>query len=187
MKKTILFCFLFFPSLLAAQHSIGVDAQFYPTGIIPTLRFDYQLHNNSYLNIRAGYNFTDRQDSGKQDNEKGGGFGFGFGYEYKSFLINNLSLSLNTNLWFMEINWEETIPHCGVIPPCGEMVLKQSSDIATLQPAIGLAYQMNLNKSLSLKPSLSYGYDLNIKTKGHPVGDGSIFLVGLNISYHFKQ
>ncbi len=187
MKKILFLCFVLSPSLLVAQHSIGIGVHSYPEGIIPTLRFDYELQNNSYLNIRAGYNFTDREDWGKHDSEKGGGFGFGLGYEYQSFFIENLSLMLGTDLYFMEIDWEDTRRQCGVVPPCTDIQTKNSTNITMLQPAIGLAYQLNLNKHVSLKPNFSFGYEFNLITKGEPVGEGSIILVGLNLSYYFKH
>lgn len=185
MKQTLLAILVFIPTSLFAQNSISTEIQAYPAGIIPTVRFDYNLSITSYLTTRIGYNFTNRQDFGKNDNEEGGGPGFGLGYARTDFLTENLGLNLRTDLWFMDIDWRDTQTICGIVPPCDDATFSGTSKIMVLQPTIGLDYNIPLSEKLFLEPSLSFGYEINIKTNGREVGEGAILLGGLSLGYEF--
>lgn len=186
MKKLLVIPILFISISSLAQRSIGIETQTYPAGIIPSIRFDVGISENLNFNSRIGYNFTDRRDWGKHDNEKGGGFGFGLGIEKTNFLTENLSLNFRTDLWFMEIDWKDTKTICGIVPPCFKMPISGETNIVVLQPTLGLAYQLPISDQFFLKPSLSFGYEVNVKTEGEPVGEGAILLIGVQFGKYFK-
>ena len=119
MKKLFILPLLLISVSTFAQTSIGVETQAYPAGIIPGIRIDLGLTDYLNLTSRIGYNFADRRDWGKHDNEEGGGPGFGLGIERTGFLTENLSIHARTDLWFMDIDWRDpyTGPAlCGALP-----------------------------------------------------------------------
>lgn len=183
--RLLLLLFFLTPFLVQAQNSVAIDTQAYPAGIIPGIRFDYALGNNSYLTSRIGYNFADRKDYGKNNNEKGDGLGFSIGYARTNFLAKNLTAHLGTDLWFMDIDWKNTQRICGIVPPCGDVTSTGTTEIIVLQPTFGVEYNIPFSKNLFLKPSFSFGYEININTKGREVGEGAIVLGGLSFGYQF--
>lgn len=183
MKKVFTLALVFTPFVLFAQNSFQLETQAYPAGIIPGVRFEFNIGNNSNLTSRIGYNFTDRQDFGKNDNEKGGGPGFGIGYLKSDFISSDISVHFKTDLWFMDIDWEQKgLITCDPVA-CPNAVSSGTTEIIVLQPTIGLDYNFQLSENLFLKPNLSFGYEINIKTKGREVGEGAILLIGLNLGY----
>lgn len=185
MKQILFVISVLFTSTLFAQNSIQLETQAYPAGIIPGVRFDFNIGNNSYLTSRIGYNFTDRQDFGKNDNEEGGGPGFGIGYVRSDFISSDLSVHIRTDLWFMDIDWRDSQTICGTVSPCFEQDINGTSEIIILQPTVGIEYMIPSSTNLFLKPSLSFGYEINIKTKGREVGEGAILLIGLSLGSRF--
>ncbi len=185
MKKVFILALLFTPLVLFAQNSIQLETQAYPAGVIPGVRYDFNIGNNSYLTSRIGYNFTDRQDFGKNDNEEGGGSGFGIGYVKAELIIPNLSTHIRTDIWFMDIDWRDSQTICGTVPPCFEQDVTGTTEIIVLQPTVGIEYSIPISKNQFLDPNLSFGYEINIKTKGKEVGEGAILLLGVNLGYRF--
>ena len=185
MKQILFVISVLFTSTLFAQNSIQLETQAYPAGIIPGVRFDFNIGNNSYLTSWIGYNFTDRQDFGKNDNEEGGGPGFGIGYVRSDFISSDLSVHIRTDLWFMDIDWRDSQTICGTVSPCFEQGINGTSEIIILQPTVGIEYMIPSSTNLFLKPSLSFGYEINIKTKGREVGEGAILLIGLSLGRRF--
>ncbi|GAB5407640.1 MAG: hypothetical protein BalsKO_00050 [Balneolaceae bacterium] len=184
MKKLLTLPFLLLSISSLAQTSVGIETQAYPAGIIPGIRFDVEITQNLNLNSRVGYNFTDRRDWGKHDNEQGGGVGFGLGIERTGFHTKNLSLNLRTDLWLLDIDWRNSELYCNVIGsfgPCTELISTGKSKVTILQPTIGLAYTLPVSDRFFLKPSLSFGYEINVKTDGEEVGEGAILLVGVQL------
>ena len=57
----------------------GFEVQVYPTGVIPGIRYEWDLSTQDQLFARVAYNFTDRSDFGENDDESGGGPGIGLG------------------------------------------------------------------------------------------------------------
>lgn len=172
MKQILFVISVLFTSTLFAQNSIQLETQAYPAGIIPGVRFDFNIGNNSYLTSRIGYNFTDRQDFGKNDNEEGGGPGFGIGYVRSDFISSDLSVHIRTDLWFMDIDWRDSQTICGTVSPCFEQGINGTSEIIILQPTVGIEYMIPSSTNLFLKPSLSFGYEINIKTNSGRVEIG---------------
>ncbi len=185
MKNYLFFFVLIIPGPLLAQHQLGFETQAYPAGIVPGLRVDLQITTRAVLTGRIGYNFTNRRDWGRHHNEEGGGPGFSLGYEYKSVFSNNVRLHLRSDLWFLDIDWEKKDPVVCFTDPCNQITINGNSDVIVLQPTLGISYQAGLTDQLFLRPSVSLGYEINIHTEGEAVGEGAIFLVGINLGYQF--
>ncbi|MBO6523262.1 MAG: hypothetical protein JJ971_05505 [Balneolaceae bacterium] len=181
MKQLLLFFLLFIGIPTYAQTSLGIEAQAYPAGVVPGLRFDLGISETLTLTSRIGYNFTDRRDWGEHDNEEGGGPGFSLGFERTGFLTEKLSVYARTDLWFMDIDWRDTQYICPVAPPCGNIESAGATNITVLQPTLGIGYSFPLSGNYFVKPSLSFGYEINVKTDGEDVGQGPILLAGFQL------
>ena len=185
LKKYILFipCLLILGSLQAQDSptrnfNIGVEAQQYPTGFLLGVRSEIGWKNHHALNIRVGYNLLDHQDFGVHEEEIGGGFGFTLGYSYYFKPQNHgWFLGVRNDFWFNEVDWKDNI---------GEAEeLRGTSNIIVLQPTIIGGYQFLLKNQVTITPTLAFGAEINIKTEGEEVGQGSILLWGLNLGYQF--
>lgn len=186
MKTLILsFIIICLPTVIFAQSSISIETQAYPAGVIPGLRIDFSLSDDVEFFARGAYNFTNRRDWGVHENEKGGGAGFGIGAEFTNSNLNQFSLNIRADLWFMDVDFYDFETICPFVPPCFEQRIDGSSDVTVLQPTIGFGYQIPLSGSFFIKPSLNLGYEINIKTKGEDVGEGAILLGGIQIGYLF--
>jgi len=186
MKLLILVIAFSFSLICAsAQTSISMETQVYPAGFLPGLRLDYAINDKVQLFARGAFNFTNRRDWGVQDNEEGNGAGFGIGAEFKNSRIKNLSLNIRADLWFMDIDYYNTETICPIVPPCFDLRINGQSDVTVLQPTLGFGYQIPISNSFFLKPSLNLGYEINIRTKGEDVGEGAIFLGGVQLGYRF--
>ncbi|MBO6792982.1 MAG: hypothetical protein JJ895_03655 [Balneolaceae bacterium] len=186
MKHSNIISLLF----LLGQHAFGqatisIESQAYPAGFINSLRIDYALTDQIQLFARGGVNETDRQNWGVKDNEEGNGTGFGAGVEISSSHIKNLSLILRSDLWFMDIDWTNFDTVCPIAPPCFENRFDGTSKVTVLQPTLGVGYQIPLFGSFFLKPSVNIGYEINVYTRGEPVGEGAILLGGIQVGYEF--
>lgn len=181
MKK-LLFLPIFLVSLSTfAQTSAGIETQVYPAGIIPGIRFDLGISEHLNLISKVGYNVTNRRDWGKHDREEGGGLGLSLGLERSGFLAEKLFISIRADLWFMEIDWEENETICPIVAPCIEVATPGQTNITVLQPTIGLGYMLPISEKYFVKPSLSFGYEINVETDGEPVGEGAILLAGIQV------
>lgn len=189
MNRTFLttLLILLFSGIAYAQEKGGAEIQVYPAGIIPGAFLDLQIYEESYVTARVGFNFTNRRDWGMHDNEEGSGPGFSLGYRYTGLFDDKVGFTLRTDIWFLEIRWEDERPvDCPNNACPGDTYLATGSTaLNVLQPTVGVDYQFILNEDLSLKPSLSFGYEINIRTQGEEVGSGPILLAGLRLEYGF--
>lgn len=158
---------------------IGIEIQQYPTGFLFGAHAEIGLNSHHAIDFRLGYNLLDHQDFGVHDDEKGGGFGFSAGYRYY-FKPNNQAwfLGARTDLWFNEVEWKDLAD--GAIE-----AMEGTTNVTVLQPTAMIGYVFVLNERLILTPTLAFGAEINIKTKGADVGEGAIFLWGLNAAYRF--
>lgn len=155
--------------------SIGIEIQAYPTGIIPGVRYERNISENSAVHFRLGYQWIRHRDLGKHDDEKGSGYGFSVGYKkYFSAKQSGFSLSLRTDIWWNEIEW--TTIELSPDP------IKGTTNITVLQPTLLLEYQVRIKSEFNLIPSLGFGYEWNVRTEGEPTGEGAILLIGVGIS-----
>ena len=183
--KLLLLCSLFFleTNLFAQDDSgkyldFGIEAQQYPTGFLLGIRSEIGLNKHHAVDVRIGYNLLDHQDFGVQEDEKGGGFGFTLGYRYY-FQSQNTKwfLGARSDLWFNEVDWKDNIGQANEI--------NGTTDVVVLQPTAIGGYRFLLNDHWVITPTLAFGAEINIKTDGEEVGQGSILLWGLNIGYQF--
>lgn len=172
-----------------AQNSktLGIVIQAYPAGVILGVRGGIDLGNQNEINLHLGYNITRRGDFGKKDHEEGGGPGLGLSYRhYLPGNIDRLFLGARADLWFMDIDWREKREECGTVPSCMEQEINGSTKITVLQPTLQAGYNvLKNNPDWILAPSVSFGYEINIRTEGEEVGEGAILLGGLNFGYNF--
>jgi len=177
MKNTpyFLILFLILPALLLSQktdapkNSIGVSAQFYPAGFIPTLNWERQLGEKTSMLIRLGINSTDRQDfSDENDTETGTGFGGSLGlrkrYEWGK---GQFVAGFHTDIWSLEIDWTDTDQ--AMNPTAG------STYTLVVQPWLEAGYFLPIKNAKSqLGLSLGFGREINVITSGDPVAQGFI-------------
>lgn len=154
----------------------GLGIQQYPTGFLPGLHAGIGLAPHHAMEVRVGYNILDHQDFGVQDEEQGGGFGFSLGYRYyfKS-THQKWFIGARSDLWFNEIDWKDNIDDL--------TELNGTTNVTVFQPTGVVGYRWGLNDHLAIIPTLALGAEINIKTEGAEVGQGAIFLWGLNLSY----
>lgn len=167
------------PPRAAAQattgpHALGVTVQAYPAGLIVAGRASLPLGARSTLTAHAAYNATDRRDFGEHDNEEGGGPGVGLAFQrYLGARYDGWHLGVRTDLWFLEIDWENGSP-----PRTG------ATDIVVLQPTAQAGYAWTVaNGRLVLEAAVALGVEINIDTQGEAVGEGAILLGGLSLAY----
>jgi len=159
-----------------SQTDISLEAQIYPTGFIPGITIDKHIGTRDVFYLRVGFNFFNHRDLGVQLNEEGKGYGFSLGY--KRYLNQNQTgfrYGLKTDLWLNKVNWAN-INSFG--PVNGE------TRITVIQPTGEVSYVWNF-ENIFFAPSLAFGFEWNVKTKGEPTGEGAILLVGAQIGKRF--
>jgi len=159
-----------------ATHTLGMEFQAYPAGLMPGLSYALGLGSNHEVNFRAGMNFAKRNDWGVQLDERGSGFGVTLGYRYRMQLWNQIfSIGPRCDIWDMDINYEDS-------RFMGPMAVRSTTEILVVQPTVELAWWKRLGEGpWELGLSLSNGYEINVRTEGEPVGEGFITLIGVNI------
>lgn len=173
----IIISFLAFEVQAQSTKDLSVELQVYPTGVIPGLRYESSLTEQSSLSFRLGYNIVRHRDLGVHDDERGGGFGGSIGYrKYFKPGFKGWSWSLKTDVWFNEIDWYD-------IGPLDDRIEGETS-ITVLQPTAELGYTF-VNNSFSVTPTLSFGFEWNVRTVGEPTGQGSIILLGVQVGRRF--
>lgn len=173
---TIIFA-TFFPVGAQAQATehIGLELQVYPAGVILGIRGGLIFDRHQELNLRLGYNIARRGDFGEHDNEEGGGPGFSVGYRYHfKDNLEDLFIGARTDIWFLDIDWRDDQP-----------LRTGSTDITIIQPTLETGYDLLKRSDWTLAPTVSFGYEFNIKTEGEEVGEGAILLGGVNATYSF--
>ena len=155
---------------------LGVSAQFYPAGFIPTATLEPFLNEDWSLFFRLGANITDRQDfSDFNDTEEGSGFGGSIGLR-KHFELNKgkIVAGFITDLWALEIDWTDA----DAIPTSG------TTDILVLQPYLEAGYFFPFkNSSSQLGATVGFGREINVRTEGEEVE--ADFILSLSLQYSF--
>lgn len=157
----------------------GFEVQAYPAGVIPGVHAQWELDESSALTARVAGNFTDRQDFGEHDDERGGGFGAGLGYRrYLGSSREGWLWGARVDLWRLGIDW--------VDDPGTALRRSGSTDITVLQPSFELGYGMRLGESdWRVEWTLGLGAEINIDTDGEDVGEGAILLLGATLVRSF--
>lgn len=174
-------CF-FASTALTAQsaHSLAFEFQAYPTGLIPGLRFEYGFQARHSLHVRAGYNWIRHGGNGVQDNEWGDGFGGTAGYRY--YFRDGWSgwfLGARADAWRSRLHWEDQDAN-------GAVVSDGISKILVMQPTAEAGYLFRLGKGeWFIAPAAAFGVEVNVKTEGAKVGEGTILLLGVSAGRRF--
>lgn len=158
-------------------YDLGVEVQQYPTGFLYGVRGEIGWTPYHAIDWRVGYNLLDHKDFGEHESEKGGGFGFTLGYR-KYFKPTNQGwfLGIRSDLWWNEVSWKDNIGKADEVVG--------TTKITVFQPTAIGGYGFLFN-NLLITPTVAFGGEFNIKTKGEKVGQGSIFLWGINLAYRF--
>ncbi len=163
------------------QNYLGVSAQFYPAGIIPTINYEHFVSENASFLYRLGANITDRKDfSSEHDNEKGAGFGGSFGYR-RHFLFNkgNLIIGFNTDAWNLWIDWKDNIGLANEITG--------TSSVFVLQPWLEAGYFFNLKSTASkIGITAGFGREINVITNGEDVAQDWIGSISIQYKFALK-
>lgn len=171
-----MFAFLF---AQAQRGPVDVDfeLQAYPTGLIPGVRVDLNVAGKNAAYLRLGYQLIDHRDLGKHMDEKGSGLGFTLGYKrYIKSGFQGLFFGARNDIWFNKIDWEDF-----------NIVIARSgtTKITVVQPTAEAGYLFELGNGWIFAPTLAFGFEINVKTKGEPTGEGAIVLLGLNVGKRF--
>ena len=160
-----------------AQNTIGISAQWYPAGFIPTGNLEHFLNEKESVVFRLGFNFTDRRDfSDENDSEEGEGFGGSLGFR-KHFPLakGKIIAGLNTDVWSLNIDWTDTVngnPESG------------STYILVAQPWLEGGYFLPIkNTKTVLGITLGFGREINVITSGDEVAQG--FIGSVSLQYQF--
>ena len=158
--------------------AFGVSAQVYPSGIIPTINFEYHLTENTSLQYRLGVNIIDRQDySNENDEEKGLGFGGSFGYRYHVlFPKGEFIVGANLDLWSTWIDWKN---NSNLIQTSG------NTHTLVLQPWLEVGYFFKLKNTSKIGFTGGFGREINIITNGKDVAQG--WIGSLSVQYYFAN
>ncbi len=156
---------------------IGTELQAYPAGLIPGARGELFLGPMQNVNMRIAYNVARRQDFGKHDDERGGGWGAGIGYR-RYGVRDRLPFfaGIRIDWWELGIDWQQK---SNAIQTSG------TTRISVLQPTGEFGYDWRIHESWSLIATVSVGAEINLVSQGEPVGEGAILLIGLNTVYRF--
>lgn len=156
-------------NIMEAQSNVNFELQVYPTGIIPGVRVEHQLSEKTLLHLRAGFNIFDHRDLGVQDEETGWGYGFTVGASHQ-LKESKFDLGIRNDIWFNNVDWVSLIN-----TPAER---RGETSITVIQPTVELTYKLTYNK-FSIRPSLAFGLEWNVRTEGEPTGEGAIVLLGI--------
>ena len=153
---------------------LGIEFQAYPTGLIPGFRIERCFGNKNAVHLRVGYNWIRHRDLGVHEDERGDGFGMTVGYKrYFKENFQGIFLGFKNDLWFNTLRWKD-----GVDSPT---IITGETKITVVQPSAELGYFFNYGKNGFFAPSIAFGYEVNVKTNGAPVGEGAILLLGFTV------
>lgn len=157
------------------QHSVGMELQAYPTGLIPGLRYEHFLNDKWAIGGRFGLQFIDHRNLGKHDDEVGNGFGGSLEVrKYLSSTHKGFSLGFRADYWRNTIDWSDFDPD-----------ESGTTKLSILQPTIIAEYTYRSMERWRLIPSLGFGWEWNVITKGEPTGEGPILLLGVSVLYSY--
>ncbi len=164
-----------------AQARPGAAVQIYPAGQTAVVQLNLPLESRYEAGFHAGYNRTRRRDWGVHDDERGGGPGLGL--SLKRFVrpeSEDWFYGLRIDLWSLAIDWYDTEPECS--GAASECRLSGDSRILVFQPTVEAGYRI-FARGLKVDLALSFGREINVQTRGLPVGEGIILLAGASVTF----
>ncbi len=156
---------------VAAEETVLVpEVRIYPSGQIVGLGLQRDLGILGQGSLSILYNRAQRGGNGRHADESGSGFGVGGAYEqFLSADRLGWSWQGRTDLFAMRIDYLDATG-------------RGSSDVTVLQPTIGAGYTMPIAGSRwKVRFGLDLGAEINVETRGSPVGEGAILLLGARI------
>ncbi len=182
-KSSFLFLFCVLNLCLLAQEKpfdFGIEVQVYPTGVIPGLHLQKAISPYSAMNLRLGYQQINHRDLGVHESEIGSGFGFTIGYrQYFREGHDGFVLDARNDFWWNTLNWKDNIDSFDE--------LRGQSKIIVAQPTLKGGYSIVFGQKddYVFTPTIAFGYEINVKTEGSPVGEGAILLLGIELMQRF--
>ena len=156
----------------AGQYQPGAEFRGYPSGEIISGFLGTELGNDYYGSASISYNFAQRGNNGKHDDENGGGVGGGVTVD-KYFRAHQLGWFVGGRAELFGLSIDYRNP--GV---------SGTSDILVFQPTARAGYAWAFdNGRYGLQLGLSLGAEINVHTKGEKVGDGAIVLGGVAFTF----
>ena len=158
------------------KHEVGMDIQWYPAGWLIGPIYQYHPKTHHAFFAKLGVNFANRHDwSGLNDDEKGIGYGGSLGYRY--YLKPQMStffIGTRGELYNTYIHWKNDIG----------MPAETSgrTQIIVYQPSFEVGYWARIPKTKwCLTISSGAGIEINVVTKGKPVGEGGMWLATISL------
>lgn len=160
--------------------ALGAEAQWYPAGWLAGPAAMYFLGKRDVLVGKLSVNFANRHGwSGLNDDEKGTGIGVSVGYRYLlKEKPNTFFIGVRSELYTIKINWKNNIG----------LPAETSGSTRTIvfQPSIEAGYLIRpVSKNWVYTFSGGAGREINVVTKGRPVGQGGIWLLQASAFYVF--
>lgn len=161
-------------------NGLGFEFQAYPTGLIPGIKYERYISPLHGLHLRVGYNWVRHGSAGVHEDERGQGFGFTAGYRryLSDYYGKTWFIGARGDVWFNSLDWRDGIG--------GPNEINGNSKVTVVQPTLEGGYRFILNGGeLFFEPSLAFGFEFNVKTKGEKVGEGPILLGGISLGRFF--
>lgn len=150
---------------------LGFEFQAYPTGLIPGLRLESGFGEQHAVHLRLGYNWLRHQGYGVHEDERGDGFGFTLGYKYYFKPgFERWFLGIKNDIWWNEVDWMDNIGQSDEI--------SGTTNITVVQPTLEGGIALPVGENWFFSPTIAFGYEINVVTKGEPTGEGAILLLG---------
>lgn len=158
------------------EFGLGASVQVYPTGVIVGHTANW-INDTQHIELRGAYNFAERSENGKHDDEDGGGPGIGAAYHH-FFPVGEFTgfYGARLDLWSLEIDWKDQR---------NGAKLRGSSEVVVLQPTAELGMKFTPDQNWDILLSLSAGAEINVDTDGEDVGEGAIGLAGFSVLRRF--
>jgi len=143
---------------------LGIELQVYPAGQQLTAQAAVPLAESHALTVDVGINRARRRDWALHDDERGAGPGGGIAYRFQPAA---LVVEARADVWWLPINWTQ-----------GDQTGRTNTLVA--QPSARLGWSVDAGP-LTVEPGISLGWEINVVTRGEPVGQGAILLGGIGI------
>lgn len=146
----------------------GLEWRAYPAGSIVNLDQPVATHAGWQWSLLAGYDFARRGDAGRHQDEFGGGPGVGVAARYPGRAATWF-WGGRLELFQLYIDWRDPGGRTG------------NSEVTVLQPSLQLGYRIPAVTAVDLSIAAHVGVEVNLETRGEPVGEGAIGLLGLRL------
>lgn len=165
---TVLLALFTLPVLAATPTA---ELRIYPTGQIISAGLSWPLDAQTEWGTSVLYNRARRGDAGRHENESGEGFGLGL--EWSRFFKpapRGWFYGARAELLRLDIDWRDP-------GRAGD------SSVTVVQPTLRLGYRTRpFFRNLSATVAANAGAEINVTTRGEPVGEGAIGLLSFALS-----